>query len=264
MSIIYKGREIKYIASDLDGTLLFDEGHELEQEVYDVIEKIIDKDVLFIVASGRTYTNELEIMEPLKDKISFIASNGVTCYHKGKQLFDNVIDKEHALKIFELVNEKQLGHLFVSCNSQLYSASKDEKFIHHMNEDLHLYMKLVDDLNEINQPIDKISIFNEDGYQSVLPTLKDGLPDIKVVSSGNQWIDFLPFGVNKGNALKHLLNEVGLQLEDGMAFGDQDNDIEMVKEAGIGFGMKTGTSSLKASADEIVDSAIEKLKEIVA
>ena len=47
MSINYKGRKIKYIASDLDGTLLFDEGHKLDDETYELISKCIDENVLF-------------------------------------------------------------------------------------------------------------------------------------------------------------------------------------------------------------------------
>ena len=49
----------------------------------------------------------------------------------------------------------------------------------------------------------------------------------------------------------------------GIAFGDQENDVEMIRCAGIGYGMKHGAKKLKEASDVLIDSAKNQLKEIV-
>lgn len=263
MSIKYKGRTIKYIASDLDGTLLFDEGHQLDNETYDLIKECIKRDVLFIVASGRTYSNELEVMKPIAKQVSYIAGNGSCCVHKGRELFSDCFELEDAKKVFDVVNEIGDCHLFISCQGRLFTNSRNKEFHRHMNEDVHLYVEPVDSFDQVAKHVDKISIFKFDGYHDVIDELRQRLPEIKVVTSGHQWVDFLPVHVNKGNALKQLLEKVGLRPEEGVAFGDQENDIEMIEIAGIGYGMKTGAKGLINAADCVIESAREKLEEIL-
>ena len=263
MSINYKGRKIKYIASDLDGTLLFDEGHKLDDETYELISKCIDENVLFIVASGRTYQNELEVMKPIAHRISYIAGNGAHCFHKGKQIVYEYIEKKDAYKVFDLVEQVGNCHMFISCNGKMYTNSKDKEFLRHMNEDVHLFVNPIQNIREIKEDIDKISLFKFNGFEDIQPVFVQELPQMKVVTSGNQWLDFLPLHVNKGNALKKLLKMEGISLEDGIAFGDQENDVEMIRCAGIGYGMKHGAKKLKEASDVLIDSAKNQLKEIV-
>lgn len=74
-------------------------------------------------------------------------------------------------------------------------------------------------------------------------------------------------GVSKGSAIKTLAEHEGIDLHDVLAIGDSENDIEMIKAAGIGVAMGNGSEELKRSADFVTDSvsddgfcrAIEKL-----
>lgn len=53
--------------------------------------------------------------------------------------------------------------------------------------------------------------------------------EIKVVTSGNIWIDFIAPGSNKGTALQNLMDLFHVKPEECVAFGDQYNDIEMLR-----------------------------------
>ena len=74
-------------------------------------------------------------------------------------------------------------------------------------------------------------------------------------------------GVNKGTGLISLGRLLGIRREEIMAFGDGDNDIAMLKEAGVGVAMANAEEAVKAAADYItlsneeegVADAIEKL-----
>ena len=61
--------------------------------------------------------------------------------------------------------------------------------------------------------------------------------DIKVVTSGNLWVDFICPTANKGSALKNLLDHLHIDAKDCVVFGDQYNDVEMLKTAGTSYAM---------------------------
>ena len=63
---------IKLIASDIDGTLLPEGTHRLNPEIFQVIQKLKEKGVLFAAASGRHYISMSRLFEPVKNDIIFI------------------------------------------------------------------------------------------------------------------------------------------------------------------------------------------------
>ena len=84
---------LKFIATDLDGTLLDDEKH-LPRETFRLIEELSERGVLFAPASGRQYANLQKLFLPVKDKVLFMCENGALVKYKGKTLHLNPIDRE--------------------------------------------------------------------------------------------------------------------------------------------------------------------------
>jgi hydroxymethylpyrimidine pyrophosphatase-like HAD family hydrolase len=66
-------------------------------------------------------------------------------------------------------------------------------------------------------------------------------------------VEILSPNVHKGHGLKQLCLEIGVPLEEVIAFGDGDNDIEFLELAGKGIAMKNARDTLKAVADEITE-----------
>ena len=64
----------------------------------------------------------------------------------------------------------------------------------------------------------------------------------------------LPKGANKGVALKKLAEKLNIPREEVMAIGDGNNDIEMLKFAGVGVAMGNGTKMAKDAANYITDT----------
>ena len=67
------------------------------------------------------------------------------------------------------------------------------------------------------------------------------------------FVEILSPNVHKGHGLKQLCDEIGVSLEEVIAFGDGDNDIEFLTLAGMGIAMKNARDTLKAVADEITE-----------
>lgn len=87
--------------------------------------------------------------------------------------------------------------------------------------------------------------------------------EIKVVTSGMDWIDFVPLHSNKGTALKTLLETLHLSPEEAVSFGDQQNDIEMLTLTPKSYAMATAPEDVKNCAYAVTDSAEKILKQII-
>ena len=125
-------------------------------------------------------------------------------------------------------------------------------------------MDVVDDLKQIEKPFLKIAMCDFHTPQKLLPFFKDQFrSEIKVVTSGNIWVDFIAPNANKGLALSNLLNHLGLSPADGIAFGDQYNDLEMLQLAGTGYAMKNAASGVADHADKVTDSVEQIMREIL-
>lgn len=86
--------------------------------------------------------------------------------------------------------------------------------------------------------------------------------EIKVVTSGMIWIDFIAPNANKGTALAGLAARLGIKPEECMAFGDQYNDAEMLKFAGKSYAMSDGARGLPEYSTDVTDSVEEILKKL--
>ena len=99
------------------------------------------------------------------------------------------------------------------------------------------------------------------GDPEVLPELEAVLrrevPRVSVVRSEVDYLEVLPRGASKGTAMRWLCELLGILREDVVAVGDQLNDLEMIRWAGIGLAMAHGPEELRRAADLVVHSVAE-------
>lgn len=69
------------------------------------------------------------------------------------------------------------------------------------------------------------------------------------MDGGNGWLDFTNKGVDKGSALRLLAAKEQFFLDEVLAFGDSENDMAMLKEAGLSYAMNTAKEHVKKCAD---------------
>ena len=68
---------------------------------------------------------------------------------------------------------------------------------------------------------------------------------------GERWYSFLPTGSGKTAAIRALSDLSGIGIEDIVAFGDDSNDVEMLKLCGIGVAVANAVPEALESADEV-------------
>ena len=110
----------------------------------------------------------------------------------------------------------------------------------------------VDDLLEVAEDCTKLSIYKDSGVEAAARSLVEEFKDILQIScAGDMWLDCMAKDVNKGHAVKVIQDSLGIKPEETMAFGDQLNDVEMLKHVQHGIAMGNGTKAAKEAADYI-------------
>lgn len=258
---------IKLIASDLDGTLLPEACQELSPRIIPLIKRLVDKGIYFVVASGREYKNELILFEEIKDKISFIAQNGSLCVHEGNVISQTVMAPELIQQIVAELEKNDKFEPVLSASDSYYTTPANKKFIEMFSTVMPVHV--LEDLRQVDVPIMKAALCNTTEEPELVIPYTEYLrkvfgDDVKIVTSGAEWIDFLAPGATKGIALQKLTDLLGIKPEECIAFGDQQNDIEMLKFAGTSYVMKTGAPGVSDYADAVIDNVEDVLEELLA
>jgi Cof subfamily protein (haloacid dehalogenase superfamily) len=76
-------------------------------------------------------------------------------------------------------------------------------------------------------------------------------PTLTVVQTAPYYLEIIPRSVNKGRGLMDICRVTGIDPREVIAFGDSENDIEMLRVAGVGVAMDNASSRVKAAADRV-------------
>lgn len=255
---------LKLIASDLDGTLLLHGAQSLNPEVFDLIKALKKHGITFVAASGRQLASQQNLFQPVADQIDYIAENGSVCSFHGEVFPTTEISRDLSFRVIDAILSLDGCKTVVSCMKSCYILDGDPDFLHHLRYNVHNIVEVVSDFSEITEPILKIAFFTDRDIAARAESLKEKFAsEIKVVTSGNDWIDFVPFDANKGTALEIILNRLSIDPKEIMVFGDQQNDIEMLSLAGTSYAMETASDEVKSYATKITSSVEDVLRNIL-
>ncbi|MQS76464.1 HAD family hydrolase [Companilactobacillus halodurans] len=242
-------KKIKLIATDIDGTLFDSKHHYDKKRLNNYLDKLHQQNVKFAVASGNN-RDHLEKIFTDSPKIDlFIAENGSQIYSKEKTLYEKTMPKEIINSLItSLPKNLDLKAISLSGKKASYAETSVGLPLYHINN-----LVCVDDLSKVQDDIFKINIqLNHTDLDDATKFLNDHYQDtIYAAVSGFGTIDIMSPHINKAIGLKHLCELENISLDNVLAFGDNTNDLEMIKESGIGVAMKNAKDSVKEAADRI-------------
>ncbi len=254
---------IKLVASDIDGTLLLEGQTKLNPAIYQIIRKLKQQNIHFVVASGRQLDSQRLLFAPVANDISYISENGAICMHAGKQYVISEFERNFAMRIIEEVEKRPNCKLAISTPSTQYIKSNDSAFYEHMSKHLKYNITAIDSFQDITEPIVKIafldSVTTQESYEHFQSLFGK---EIKIANAGNLWIDFIPFHSNKGTALKFLLEKMNLTPSEAVSFGDQQNDQEMLSLTGLSYAMTHSKPEIQRYATHTTNSVEETLRDL--
>jgi len=258
--------DIKLIAIDLDGTLLTD-NHSTDPANLAAIHQAEAQGVSVVICTGRPYPSANQVASQLGlTKNPIISYNGalVRMPGNGEVLFSQPVPAELAAQVVQDCVEHQL---------QIHYFLNDVMYVPRVSIGPRLYGQRtgmqpvpVGDLRKFagNSPT-KILIFaGPEVVQRLRPWFQSRYEGkLYVTTSMPEYLEFLHPEVSKGNALRALANQHGLENNQIMAIGDLLNDLPMIEMAGVGVAVGHGDETLKAAADYVTTSSTQAVAEAI-
>lgn len=254
---------IKLIASDLDGTLLPEGQPNLDSEIYDIILDLKAKGIPFICASGRQLASLQSLFEPIADELSYITENGSLCTYQGETFVTGGMDKELAMDIINAIEKGYGSKIIVSCTNTCYVKEGDEEFLSLIRDGMNYQVTTIPFLQDIPDPILKVAFIAEDDVSAAEHFRSLFSDKVKAMAVGNSFVDFVPYTCNKALALQFLFEKFGVKPEEVMAFGDRQNDVEMLTLCGTSYAMAHSPEDVKQYATSCTDSVAKTLREFL-
>ena len=256
-----KKMDIRVIATDMDGTLLDPKG----QLDLPRLEKILDKmdqcDIRFVIATGNEVHRMRQLLGHLAERVVLVVANGARIFENNEliqaQTWDDAM-VDRALAHFK-GRECQDQFVVTAMNGGFVKKGTvftelDKFMTPEMIEKLYQRMNFVDEFDSsLFGGVLKMSmVVGEERLDSVLQEINDLFDGhVRAVSSGYGCIDILQDGIHKAWGLVELLKRWNLKPEQIMAFGDSENDIEMLELAGISYAMENAEEAVKRVATKV-------------
>ena len=256
-----EGKEYIYqlVVCDLDGTLLND-----QDEITSYTKRVISdiaKRVPFILATARPIRDTIFYLDNLGLKTPSIHCNGAVIYsnmHK-KVIYSNPIYSNQAKKLLHLLhNSRHMYHCWAEQNDSYWILSdKDDdvkRWISYGTKPIakgypnpffngHLDKVLVHGKNE-----NIIKLIEQEFHEQLIYTYSD---------SKKKWLEILSKRAGKASAVLSLAEYFNVAVEKIIAFGDADNDIDMLEMVGMGVAMGNAPGYIKSKADAVTLSNME-------
>jgi len=243
----------KLVALDLDGTVLH-EDLTMSPRVQQVLGLAAAKGVRLTLASGRGYPSmrrwakELQITAP------------VICY-QGAVVVDPLTQQCLRQRTFPLVLIPELVDFAHTYDLSLTLYAEDQVYVEDKRQSDTFYEKwfglpchVVDDLALVLaiEPVKCIFIGAEAELDQVRPEFEDQFSQrLQVVRSHRLFLEGLPLGVDKGEALAWVSSRLGISRAETMAVGDSGNDVGMIAWAGLGVAMGNASQEALSVADYV-------------
>ncbi|PKM52370.1 MAG: hypothetical protein CVV02_01060 [Firmicutes bacterium HGW-Firmicutes-7] len=244
---------IQLVVTDLDGTLLDDDGHISDQNVQ-AIKQLKDKNILFGIASGRAKSVIEKIAKEynISDHVDImIGTNGVELSEEGilKDVAVNYLKKD---VIIDLYNKFQSDDVaFIVHNENTIICNKSTEFTEILRK-MNNYKQVIEPNfeNVITENFPRLIIV---GPAKALKEITDQMskekdPNFHFFKSYECFLEAVSNQVSKGNMLKLYCEHKGINMEKVMSIGDNNNDIEMIGACGYGVAVENATKELKKHA----------------
>ena len=256
-----KKMDIRVIATDMDGTLLDPKGQLDLPRLEKILDKLDQCGIRFVIATGNEVHRMRQLLGHLAERVVLVVANGARIFENNELIQAQTWD--------DAMVDKALGHFKGrECQDQFVVTAMNGGFVKkgtvfteldkfmtpEMIEKLYQRMNFVDefDSNLFGGVLKMSMVVGEERLDSVLQEINDLFDGhVRAVSSGYGCIDILQDGIHKAWGLVELLKRWNLKPEQIMAFGDSENDIEMLELAGISYAMENAEEAVKRVATKV-------------
>ncbi|GEL76900.1 Cof-type HAD-IIB family hydrolase [Tenuibacillus multivorans] len=246
------------IALDLDGTLLNDDKI-ISKRTLQTLKAAKDQGHIVVIATGRPFRVSKQFYEQLQLDTPIVNMNGAYIHHPKNKNWDHMhspLPKNVAFDIIDTSTSVGVQNIMAEIMDHVYINEEKEHIFNHFLLDSVEYSATIGNLKETltgdpssllihpyDDGVDQIRQALDENHASTIDHRKWGAPF--------HVIEIIRSGLHKAIGLQKIAKEYDIPSSRIMAFGDEDNDLEMIDYAGIGVAMDNGIDELKSIANQV-------------
>jgi len=270
---------IKLVASDLDGTLI-DQNNNIYENNFKAIEDINKSNRNFVICTGKTYNILKDSCLKLNASFGIFGNgNQIVDLKTGKDIYKKLLTSNELSKCIDIARKYNLHvHAYsdteVISEELLYMDLRNYKLKQKESNNSSLDFKIVKDIKSYiidnNIQICKLIISGISSLNnikseilnnlelSVTAISKRGKYIDTIINKEYEYLDIAPLNISKNNALKILGDYLNIDKSEILAIGDNLNDLEMIKESGIGVAVANAYDEIKKVANYTTINPVDK------
>lgn len=259
---------------DLDGTLLND-AKQITAGNRQALDLALTRGHGVIITTGRPLKSAMDQAHKLeldRPGCYLIAYNGAVIYDWAtqSQIFSRSLPLPTVERVFDMVNARGEHIQTYDTWEVLVESRCDDAAVRRYCQLIGMTFRCIDDVHRAlkEEPV-KCLVINydvKDGLLEIQNWIRANMAqEVDCFFSCDQYLEVVPKGMSKGEAVKMLCTQLGISISEAVAVGDAANDLSMIETAGIGVAMANGTAEVKAIADYIttLDNNHDGIAEVV-
>lgn len=245
---------IKLIATDLDGTLL-DSSGKIPEANKAALRAAAARGVHVTISTGRMFGSALRFATQLGTTIPLICYNGAMVRYPGGELLSHTpLDLGLAKRLLAIFRERKL-YVQSYIDDVLYIRDDhDEEFREYLRHFGISGRPIGEELyNPMTAPTKLLAMTEtaEESEQLMFELRERFGAEVYITRSNSDFVEMMAPSVNKSKSLAGVANNLGVGMDEVLAIGDGENDVEMVANAGLGIAMGNGGSKIRAAVRHI-------------
>lgn len=265
---------IKLVASDLDGTIV-SENNYIPESNFEAINKMNKNNIDFVICTGKSYSISKDICNKCNATYG-IFSNGTQIFNlkTGTQIFSSSLLNSDIKLCYDIAKKYNL-HVHAYSDDQLVSERlqyldlRNFKLQKKSGFKFVIVPNVLEYIEKNNLPIHQFVISSSSSLAfieneilgnaqvSISKISKFGQYKDRILNKEYEYLSIIPYNTNKSSAIKFLSNYLSIDNNDVMAIGDNLNDVDMVKNSGVGVAIANAYSELKDVAKYTTQNSVD-------
>lgn len=264
---------IKLVASDLDGTII-DKNNYIDESNFKAIKDLNNHKMNFVICTGKTYSITKDVCGKFNASYGIFGNgNQIVDLKNGKEIYKNFLSKNDVLSCIDIAKNHNL-HVHVYTDKEVVSEKLLYLDLRNYKLKSSMEFKIVNSIKDYiskhNLQVSKLVVSSTTSTDAVKNEIlnsldvdattirKMGIYKDSIINKEYEYIDITPKNVNKDTALKILGNYLNINTDEMLTIGDNLNDFDMIKNAGVGVAVANAYDEIKQVASYTTTNPVEK------